>query len=86
MPLVGPAEQECARAARLERGLELPRQALRLHGIFVAAAVEADLGHQERPLAAQVVQSQEIVGEALPRLEVDVEADEIEERELEELR
>ena len=46
------------------------------------AAVEPDLGHDERPVLGHVLQAREIGLEPIRLLEEDVEADEIEERQL----
>ena len=51
--------------------------------VAVAAAVEPDLRHEQRPVAGEVLQAGEIGLEPLARLEIDVEADEVEERQLE---
>ena len=49
----------------------------------VAAAVEPELGHQQRPVAGDVLQAGEVGRDCESRLEVDVEADEVEEGQLE---
>jgi hypothetical protein len=86
VPLVGPGEDERARAARAHRGGDLPLEDGRLLVLAVAAAVEADLRHHERLVAGLVVQAREVGLERVPVLEVDVEGVEVDERELEVLR
>ena len=58
----------------------LPIERVRLRDRAVAPAVEADLGDEQRPIAGEVLQAREIGVELITRLEVDVEADEVEER------
>src|SRR5918993_538801 len=55
VPLVGPGEYEGADAACLECGLDLPTERGGLRSFAVAAAVETDFRHHERPLARNVL-------------------------------
>ena len=82
MPLVRPGEDERARAARRVRCAQLPLEQPRLDVDSVAAAVEADLGDQQRPLAGDVVEARQVRLERSVGLEVDVEADKVEEGQL----
>ena len=74
MPLVGPGEDERARAARRERRAELPVESVAACVSAVAAAVETELRDHERPVAGDVLQPREVGLQALGVLEVDVEA------------
>ena len=83
VPLVGPGKHERPGAAAGKRGAHLPVQRARLYRFPVAQAVEPDLAHDQRALAGEVVQASEVGLEILPPLQVDVEAHEVQERELE---
>ena len=80
VPLVGPGKNERARTARGERRAHLPVEHVRLCLLAVAEAVEAELAQHERAIARQVVQAGKVGLEAIARLEIDVEAHEVEER------
>ena len=86
VPLRRPAEDEAPGAAGLEGLAHLPVEHFRLAQLAVAQAVDADLGQDERALAHQVLQARQVRRKIRPRLEVDVERREVEERELEVLR
>ena len=83
VPLVGPGEDEHARAAGGEGGAHLPVERARLGAFGVAQRVEADLGDEQRAVARDVLEPGQVRLELRARLEVDVEADEVEERQLE---
>src|SRR5205085_3961655 len=83
VPLVGPGEDENAGAAGAEGRSDLQVERVRLRIRAVAARVQADLREHERTVTRQVVQAGEIGLEALPLLQVHVEAEEVDERELE---
>ena len=83
MPLVGPREHERASAAAAECRAELPVEDCGLTRLAVSPAVEPDLAEQERAVTRQVVQAGQIGAQAVGGLEIDVEAHEIHERELE---
>ena len=53
-----------------------------LRGLAVPAAVETDLGEEERPVARDVLQARQVRLQARARLQVHVEADEVEEGKL----
>ena len=82
VPLVGPGEDESPGAAGSEGRAHLPVQAVRLFLVAVAAAVQADLGHQQRLLAGQVLQPVEVGLQRLAAFQIDVEADDVDERQL----
>jgi hypothetical protein len=86
VPFVGPSEDEGTGAAAGKCALDLPGEALRLLFLAVTAAVEANLREQQRPVADHVMQACQVGLEGLPLLEVDVEAGDVGERKLEELR
>ena len=83
MPFVGPGEDERTRAARRERGRDLPAERGRLAVFAVSAAVEPDLGHHERTVLRHVLQTSEIGVEPVALLEKDVETHKVEEGQLE---
>src|SRR5256886_2530036 len=80
VPLVGPREHEHAAASRGERSADLPIERARLTALAVAQGVEAQLTHEERPVPGDVLQARQVGLEAVLRLEIHVEADEVEER------
>ena len=86
IPLVGPREDEHAGAPGGEGRAHLPVERPGLAPLAVAEAVEPQLAHDERPIAGDVLQAGEVRVESLLRLEVDVEAHEVEERQLEVFR
>src|SRR5438093_10653914 len=86
MPLVGPREDEDPGAAPREGGTNLAVERARLGLLAVAEAVQPDLAQDERTIADEVLQPRQVRVEPVFRLEVDVEADEVEERQLEVLR
>ena len=83
MPLVSPGEDEDAGAAEGERGADLPVQRLGLPPLAVAHAVEPELAHDQRAVAREVLQPRHVRFEPVLRFQVDVEAHEIQERQLE---
>src|SRR2546422_3333306 len=80
VPLVGPREHEHAATPGGERRSHLPVERARLATLAVAQGVQAQLAHEERPVPSDVLQARQVRLEAVLRLEVDVEADEVEER------
>ena len=80
IPFVRPGVGEHAGAAPGEGGPDLPVQRLRLGGLTMAVAVQTDLGHHERALPRDVVEARHVGLEIAPRFQIDVEAEEIEER------
>jgi hypothetical protein len=83
VPFVGPGEDVGAGAAGLEDGLDLPGEGVGLGVEAVALAVEADFGHDEGFVAGEVLEAGEVGLEAVAVFEVDVEADEVDEGEVE---
>ncbi len=83
VPLVGPGEDERAGAAGCQRLADLPAQRARLLVGAVGGAVQADLREQQRTIAREVLQAVEVRAELLAALEEDVEAEEVEEPEVE---
>jgi hypothetical protein len=79
VPLVGPGEDEGARAARREGRADLPLERPGLRGQAVPLRVEADLAQEQRLLPRQVLEPRQVRIEAVGRLEIDVEADEVQE-------
>ena len=82
MPFVGPREHEDPGAARRKGQANLPVQRRRLALLAVAAAVEADLGDDERKVVGDVLKPRQVGVEGLRSLEVDVEARQVEERQV----
>ena len=80
VPLVCPREDEEPGAPGRERRPHLPVQHVSLRGRTVPPAVQPELGHDDRAIAGQVVETGQVGLQALPRLEVHVEADHVEER------
>jgi hypothetical protein len=83
MPFVRPAEDERPGTSGRERGANLPAQRVRLGEQAVPLRVEAHLAQQQRPVAGQVLEPRQIRVETLARLEVDVEAHEVQEWQVE---
>ena len=79
VPLVRPREHEDARAPRRERGPDLPVEHPCLRDLPVAAAVEPDLGENQGPIAREVVEPGEVGVQLLPRFQVHVEGDDVQE-------
>src|SRR5204862_6947439 len=69
-----------------ESRAHLPVETLGLPVEPVAPAVESDFGHQQRLFAGEVLQPIEIALEPLARLQINVEAEKIEERQAQVLR
>ena len=86
VPLVGPREHEHAGASSRERRPHLPVERLRLHVVAIAETVESQFAHDERSVTGDILQTPQVRLEPRRGLEVDVEAHEIEERELEVFR
>src|SRR4029079_11013457 len=86
VPLVRPREDEAARCAGAEHRLDLPAENRSLILDPVPVAVVPALGDHEREVADDVVQTREVVLQALLRLEKDVEGGKVEEGQLEILR
>jgi hypothetical protein len=72
VPRVGPGEQERAGAAACEARAHLRGERARLRAAAVAAAVEPELAHHQRPLIREVLQPRDVGGELGRSLEVDV--------------
>jgi hypothetical protein len=83
VPLVGPGEDEGAGAAGRVGRAELTLEHPRLRALSVPPAVKPELGDQKRSISRDVVEAPEIGLQELVGLEVDVEADQVEKRELE---
>jgi len=62
--------------------LDLPAERLRLPVLAVPAAVEPDFRHQERPVAGKYLKPGKVRSEPRLRLEVYVEASQVEERQI----
>src|SRR5439155_12333800 len=86
IPLVGPREHEHAGATGGERRPYLPVERPRLSTLAMAEAVEPELAHDERPVSCDVLQARQVRLEAVLRLEVHIEAHEVEKRQPEVLR
>ena len=80
--LVGPAEDEEAGGAGLEGVLDLPPERRGLSLAAVAAAIESGLGDEQRPVAAEVLQTCQVRGVGLLLLEEDVAGGEVEKGQL----
>src|SRR5262245_14894506 len=80
MPRVGPGEDERPRTACGKCGAHLPGNTLGLRLLAVAAGVESNFTHDHGALAGEVLQAGKIAFELHAGFQVDVEADEIEER------
>jgi hypothetical protein len=78
MPLVRPCVHEGPGAPGCERRADLPVENLRLAHLAVAYAVEAQLRHEQRTLAGQVLEPGQVGLEPIALLEVDVHADDVE--------
>ena len=85
-PLVRPGEHDDAGAAGGKGRPHLPVDHLSLESLAIPEGVEADLAHENRPVAGDAVQPRQVGFEAIPGLEVDVERQQVEERQLEVLR
>ena len=83
VPLVGPAEHEAPRRAGGERGAHLPAQRSGLRRHAVPPTVEPDLRHDQGTVAGEVLKAREIRRQAPRRLEIHVEADQVDEGQLE---
>src|SRR5262249_28739638 len=86
IPLIGPRKDEHPGATGTECGSHLPRETLRLPVLSVPNAIEPKLAHEERPVSRHVLKTGEVGLETFLRLQVDVEADKIKERQIEILR
>ncbi len=86
VPLIRPGEHEHAGAPGREGRAHLPVEGPGLDVFAVAQAVKPELAHHERAVAGEVLQPGEIGVEALLRLEIDVEAQQIQERQPEVFR
>ena len=86
VPLVGPGEHEDAGTAGGERAPRLPGERARLDALVVAEAVKPELAHEERSVAGEILQTGQVGLKPVLRLEVHVEAHEVEERQLEVFR
>src|SRR5207247_2657418 len=82
-PIIGPRVNERAGTSSREGCANLPIEHARLGVLAVAQAVEADFRHEQGPVAGDVVKSGQVGVQAGLGLEIDVEANEIEKRELE---
>ncbi len=80
IPLVRPGEHEHSGTAGCERGADLPVERARLHLVAVAQAVEPELAHHQRAVAGEVLEPGDVAVESFLRFEVDVEAQQVQER------
>ena len=80
VPLVGVGEDECARAAAGECGVDLGADHGRLLLASEAAAVGAQLGEQQRAVAGQVLEARDVAADAGGVVQVDVEREHVDER------
>src|SRR5262249_34219807 len=83
VPLVCPGEDEGSDTPSRERAPDLPGQCACLFMQAMPTAVESDLGQQQRSLAGKVLKACQVRVEQLRRLEVDIERDEVQERQVE---
>src|SRR5438105_13047119 len=81
VPLVGPREHEHTAAPRGERRSHLPVERACLATVAVAQGIEAQLTHEKRSVPRDVLQARQVRLEAILRLEIHAEADEVEEGE-----
>ena len=86
VPLVGPGEHEDAGTAGGERAPHLPGERARLDALVVAEAVKPELAHEERSVPGEILETGQVGLEPVLRLEVDVEAHEVEAGQLEVFR
>ena len=86
MPLVGPGEDEHTRTAFRKDLADLPLKHLRLPLEPVPPAVKPDFRHYERLLAGQVLEASKICLESFWRLQINVEAHEVREGQIEVFR
>ena len=86
VPLVRPREHEDPRRPAGEGAADLPVERAGLRFLAVTSAVEAGLGDDQGPVAADVLEPREIGLELRTGLQEDVEADDVDERKLEVLR
>src|SRR5207247_326680 len=86
VPVVGRGISKGASAAGCERRSSLPVERARLGLLAVPKAVQPDLTHDQRTIAGKVLNAREVGLQALRFLEVDIEANEVEEGELQILR
>src|SRR5216117_269286 len=82
VPFVGPGINKGAGTAGCERRSHLPVEGARLGLLAVPAAVQPDLTHDQGALAREVLQPREVGLQILRLLEVDIEAKEVEEGQL----
>jgi hypothetical protein len=85
VPLVGPGEDHGPGAPAFEGRPDLPLQGLGLGRLPMGARVQPQFRHEEGPVPGQVLQAGQIGPEVLLLLQVDVEAQEIQEGELGEI-
>jgi hypothetical protein len=80
MPLVGPGIHEPAGATGFKQRPHLPIQHAGLSLLAVSAAVQPNLCQQQWPVAGERLEASQICIEQILGFEVDVEADEVDER------
>src|SRR5439155_7044521 len=80
VPVVGPGEDERASAHTSEGAVEPPSNCICMRELAVAHAVETEFAHHHGTIAGKRVKPREVCLEVLPRLEVHVEREEVEER------
>ena len=83
VPLVCPGKHKSASAAGRRSRTDLPVEHARLGFLAMAQTVQPDLTHDQRPVARKVLQAREVGLMTLLRLQVDVEANKVQERKLE---
>ena len=82
VPFVGPCEHKGSGAAGSKGRPDLPIQRGGLSLFGMPVAVQPDLGHEERTLPGDVLQPGEVSLQLRLRLEIDVEANQVDERQL----
>ena len=83
VPFVGPAKHKSAAAAFFEGRSNLPVERVRLFLFAMAKTVEAEFPEQQRALAHYVVKVGDVVAQALLVFQINVEANQIDEIQLE---
>ena len=82
IPLVGPGENESTSTACRESGSKLGVERTGLRILAMPEAVKSDLAHNKRSISRHVLETRQVRTEPLGRLEVHVEAHEIEKGQL----
>src|SRR5437016_5172657 len=82
MPFIGPGKGECAGASVCEHGANLPIERFSLGHLAVATTVQTNLCHHQRSLVGEVLQPRQVGIEGRLSLQINIEADDIEEWQL----